>query len=188
MDNAFIRKGHGYPVTATLNAHLEPCTAFDGFTVIAAPMGEFSKADREGRCGGPFRCDYQSHAIKLATDERGSGLYILMHNGSGREVLKVPEFYDRGELKAQILAMPEPVQYGLLYMIWNTASNARSEAQSQTAHKWAEAHQDGRIRKRRRAGRVSVYVETPFERDLRTSKTNPSRISINTATGEASPA
>ena len=188
MDRAFIRKGHGYTVTATLNSHLEPCAAFDGFAVIAEPMGGFDRADREGRCGGPFRCDYQSHAIKLATDANGRGLYILMQNGSGREVLKVPEFADHGALKAALLAMPAPVLYGALYMIWNTADNARSEAEQQTAQRWADAHQDGRIRKRRRGGRVSIYIETPFERDLRTGKANPARISINTATGEAMPA
>lgn len=188
MESAFIRKGHGYTVTATLNAHLEPCTAFDGFEVIASPMGGFDRADREGRCGGPFKCDYQSHAIQLAKDSFGRGLYILMQNGSGREVLRVPEFYDRGELEAAILAMPAPVQYGLLYMIWNTASNARREAESNTAHKWAMAHAEGRIRKRRRAGRVTLHVETQFEKDLRTGKAKPARVSLDVATGELTPA
>lgn len=47
MESAFIRKGHGYTVTATLNSHLQPFTAFDGFAIIAEPMGGFDRADRE---------------------------------------------------------------------------------------------------------------------------------------------
>lgn len=187
MQSAFIRKGHGYENPSPGSGY-EPCTAFDGFTIIANPMGGNDRAGREGRCGGPFRCDYQSHVIRLARDSFGRGLYILMENGSGREVLQVPQFYDHGALEAAILAMPEPLQYGLLYMIWNTATAARSEAESATSHKWAHAYQDGRIRKRRRAGRVSIFVETEFERDLRTGKAKPGRVAINTATGEVTAA
>lgn len=181
MERAFIRKGNGY----------QSCTAFDGLTVIASPLGGFDNASRESRvfrrASGGATC-YGSHAIALATDDFGRGLYILMHNGSGREVLRVPDFFDGGDLVEHIKAMPERLQYALLYSIWNTASNARHEAQSQTAQEWAQAYQDGRIRKRRRGGRVSVYIETPFERDLRTGKANPGRVSINTATGEVAPA
>lgn len=183
MTSAFIRKGHGYENPSPGSGY-EPCTAFDGFDVIASPMGGFDRAAREGRCGGPFNCDYQSHAIQLATDKSGSGLYILMQHGGGREVLKIPEFYDRGALLAQILALSEPLQYALLYTIHATADNARREAQGQTAQRWADAFNDGRIRKRRRAGRVSVYVETEFERDLRKGIVRPSAVAIDTATGE----
>ena len=187
MQGAFIRKGHGYENPSPGSGY-EPCTAFDGFDVIASPMGGFDRVAREGRCGGPFKCDYSSHAIKLAQDSFGRGLYILMQHGGGREVLQVRDFYDHGALKAAILAMPEPVQYAMLYTLFETADNARREAESATAGKWAHAYQDGRIRKRRRAGRVSIYVETEFERDLRTGKARPGRVAINTATGEATAA
>lgn len=111
-----------------------------------------------------------------------------MENGSGREVLRVPRFHDRGDLLRSILAMPERIQYGLLKTIWSTASNARDEARKITAQRWADAYLDGRIRKTRRAGRVSLSIETPFERDLRLGKVRPNAVHIDVATGEISPA
>jgi hypothetical protein len=112
-------------------------------------------------------------------------LFILMENGGGRSVLLLPMIYDQGAARDALLSLPESVLYAVLYSAWQAADNARSEAQNGTAQQWAEAYQDGRIRKRRRAGRVSVYVETPFERDLRTGKAKPSRVAIDMATGEA---
>lgn len=153
MDAAFIRKGKGYA----------DCTAFDGLQIIANPMGGNSAADRAGRCGGPFKCDYQSHVIQLARDSFGKGLYILMQNGSGREVLRLPSFYDFGALEAHILALPEPLQYGLLYTIWQTATNARQEALQSESRKWSQAFADGHLKKRRGTTRrpAAVEIRTP---------------------------
>ncbi|TJW14408.1 MAG: hypothetical protein E5W82_10555 [Mesorhizobium sp.] len=157
---AFIRFGHGYE-----QSDRGRCEAFDGFDIIAAPLGEFDNAARESRSfprkDGRPGTTYASHAIKLARFKNtSSGLYILMHHGSGREVLAVPSFYDGGDLESVILAMPERLQYALLYTIWNTASRARYEAQNQTADKWSKAFTEKRIRQhratRQRAARVEI--------------------------------
>jgi hypothetical protein len=111
-----------------------------------------------------------------------------MHHGGGREVLQVPRFFDAGGMLAAVLAMGEREQYALLYTLYQTAENARYEANAATREAWANAHLDGRIRKRRRAGRVTVSIETEFERDLRTGKATPARVSIDAATGEVSAA
>lgn len=165
-------------------------TAFDGFDVIASPLGEFSDADRGRRVwkapGATWGTTYGSHAIKLAVEqgERGRGLFILMQHGGGRGVLSLYTGPDWQAMRDAFLAMDERTLYAVLYSVWETAERAQSHAESATASKWAHAYQDGRIRKRRRAGRVSIYVETEFERDLRTGKTSPGRVAINTATGE----
>lgn len=162
MDTAFVRFGHGYEQSARGR-----CEAFDGFEVIAAPLGGFDQAARDSRV---FRrtsgnaTTYASHAIKVAklTGTSG-GLYILMHHGGGREVLAIPTFYDGGDLEKTLLGMPERLQYALLYTIWQTARNAREQAQSETTRQWAQAFAEKRIRRRRatksRAARVEIIPE-----------------------------
>lgn len=171
-------------------------TAFDGFEILANPLGGTSTADRArrsfpGRDGGPG-VTYASHSISLAKREgarpHDRDLFILMENGGGRSVLRFPMIGDGGAAREALLSQPEPVLYALLYAIWQTADNARGDSASETAHKWAMAYNDGRIRKRRRSGQVSLYVETEFEKELRTGKAKPSRVSINAATGEVQPA
>lgn len=178
MSAAFIKFGHGYEVSDRGR-----CEAFDGFDIIAAPLhqegegwqtafGDKARESRIYRRANGNGTDYGSHAIKLArfSDFPSHGLYILMHHGGGREVLAVPKFYDGGDLEAAILAMPERLQYALLYTIWNTARNARQEAQQETAGKWAKAITEKRIRKRRKNGRVSVEIVQQWEIDLKAEK------------------
>lgn len=198
MDRAFIAFGHGYE-----RSERGRCTAFDGFDILAAPLGEpFCDADRERRIfrgiDGRTGCDYSSHTIKLAQRSGETGhadrreLFILVQHGGGREVLRLPAFYSGGlvDNRAALLALPERQLYALLYMFWSAAKNARLQAQGETRDEWARAYLDGRIRKKRQGGRISVRIESEFERDLRTGKAKPHAVSINVGTGEvtASPA
>lgn len=188
MQTIFVRTGHGYETGSRGR-----CTAFDGFDVIANPMGGTDGASREARCGGVFKCDYQSHSIRLAVmsgtnpEARHADLYILMQHGGGREVLRIPTFYDHGAFREALLAMPEPVQYATLYTIYEVASQGAAQRAGETRREWAEAFLDGRIRRKRSKGRITVSVETPFERDLRTGKAAPSAVSIDMSTGHVEP-
>lgn len=176
MQNVFVRFGHGYENHSTEGR----CTAFDGFEIIAAPLhqeGEGWKAafGNEARESRIFRrvngngTDYGSHAIKLGKAQFDGALYILMQHGGGREVLRVPQFFDGGDLAEHILSLPERLQYSLLYTIWKTAYYARSQAQAETRHEWAQAIADGRIRKHRatktRGARVEIIPQ--WEIDLK---------------------
>lgn len=166
MRSVFIRKGHGYE-----NGHEEGrCTAFDGFDIIARPLGGQDHADRERRVfhrEGGRATTYASHVIALGKERHDGALYILMHHGAGREVLRVPEFYDGGELEAAILAMPERVQYALLYSIYQTASEARAEAAMTVRQEWKAAILEGRIRKHRatklRGPKVEIISQSEAE-------------------------
>lgn len=188
MDTIFVGKGHGYETGSRGR-----CTAFDGFKIIAAPMGGTDAAGRASRCGGVFRCDYQSHSIRLAMraearlGDRPGDLYILMQHGGGREVLRIPTFYDHGAFREALLAMPEPVQYATLYTMYEIASQAGAQRAGETRREWGEAFLDGRIRRKRSKGRITLTVETPFERDLRTGKVSPTTVAIDVATGEVTP-
>ncbi len=163
MQNALIAKGHGYEVSDRGR-----CTAFDGFEIIANPLGGYDNAARESRVfhrkenGNGGTC-YGAYSIKLAKREFGQELYILMQHGGGREVWRVPQFYDGGDLAAHILAMPERLQYSLLFTLYKMAYNAHNQGASETQQTWAQAIADGRIRKRRankdRGARIEIISE-----------------------------
>lgn len=164
MNHTFITRGHGYEQSE----RYDRCTAFDGYEVIANPLGGFDKAARESRVfnrqpNGYGGTCYGSHSIQLARREGGrkNVLYLLLEHGSGREVWQVPTFYDGGELVQHILAMPERAQYALLYTLYAMGRDSRKQAQEETASKWAHAYVEKRIRKRRasRDRRASVYID-----------------------------
>jgi hypothetical protein len=171
MQNVLIRTGHGYE-----QSDRGRCEAFDGFETIAAPLhqegegwqaafGNEARASRiYNKSGVPGRgVTYGSHAIKLAKMPHDSALYILMHHGGGREVWRVPEFYDGGDLAAHIIGLPERLQYALLYTLYSLASDARRQGQTETRAEWSKAIADKRIR--RRKGRVEIIPQ--WEIDLK---------------------
>jgi hypothetical protein len=173
MESVIIARGHGY---TNQSSGRPDCTAFDGFDVIANPLGGFSDADRErrilGRVDGKAGtgCDYGSHAIKLAIREgdrpyKGSRqLFILMQHGGGRVVYAIEQMYDGGETERALLAMPEAALYGILYTLAEVADAADRAARRETAHEWAMAFHEGRIRRRRAKGaRQAIEIESEWE-------------------------
>lgn len=185
-DGGFTAKGHGYDNPSSYG--MTPCTAFDGWSVIARPLGGNSNADRDSRVfkrGDGPGVTYASHVLALAETDKGESLAILMENGSGREVLALGRGPDMAAMRTAFLAMDPRTLYAVLYSIWRTATTTRSEAASETRTQWAQAYIDERIRKKRRAGRISVSVETQFEKDMRTGAARPSAIAIDMATGKA---
>lgn len=168
----FIRSGHGYEN----HSQYGRCTAFDGYEIIGNPLGGYDAQARESRVfnrqpnGNGGTC-YGAYSIQIGRDkgagERGS-LYILMSHGAGREVWRIPDFYDGGDLKAHILAMPERLQYALLMTLYKMGSESRRQAEQETRRELYEAFVDGRIKKRKQRGsntyRVSVEDKAPAPR------------------------
>lgn len=150
MEKALIALGHGYETGSRGR-----CTAFDGFTILAAPLDGQDHASREARVfgrkeNGNGGVCYGAYTLKLARrDDSSKDLCLLVEHGGGREVWLVPSFYDGGATIEAILAMPERAQFGLLMTMYKLARNARSEAQSETRTEWAQAYVDKRIKKRR---------------------------------------
>lgn len=147
MQNVLMKKGHGYET-----GDRGRCEAFDGFEIIAAPLGGFDSADRESRVfmrASGNGTDYSSHAIKLAREPGRKDLYILMQNGGGREVWRIPTFYDGGDLAEHIQGMPERIQYALLYSLYKMGLEAMRQGQIATTIDWRLAIVDKRIRRRR---------------------------------------
>lgn len=178
MENVFIRKGHGYE-----ESDRGRCEIFDGFEIIAAPLhqeGEgwqaaFGDKARESRHfprkDGRPGVTYDSHAIKLARMPGTSrGLYILMHHGGGREVWKIPRFFDGGDLEAHIIALPERLQYALLMTIYKMGREAIDQGRAETRREWAQAFADKNIRKRKSGGSYRVEIIPQWEIDLKAKK------------------
>jgi hypothetical protein len=175
MERVIIARGHGYQ-TVNPPYVTERCTAFDGYEIIANPLGEFSAADRERRVLGRVDgkpgtgTDYGSHAIKLAVRENGGtykgsrNLFILMQHGGGRVVYAMKQMFDGGATERALLALPEAELYGILYTMAEMAEDAHRQGCRETVHRWAKAFVDKRIRKRRNG---TVEIESDWEAEAR---------------------
>lgn len=146
--------------------------SFDGYDVLAHPLP--NRDDRVFHRGesdtSRVSITYASHDVRIARPTGIGGksrLAILMHHGGGRHVL---EFYESAlPIAAALLALPEREQYALAYTLFEQADECASGARASEAKRWADAFVDGRIRKRRSAGRRYVHIETPDEKTLRLS-------------------
>lgn len=159
-ESRLVATGNGY----------QGCKAFDGYTVIAAPLPGYGNAEREARV---FRrasgngTDYGSHTMALAVRaehgvgyEGGRYLYLLVSHGAGREVWSVPQFFDGGEYERALIAMPERLQYAALYTLYKMACTSRSEGYEDARGAYVSAFVDGRLKKSRpKQGRVRVTIE-----------------------------
>jgi hypothetical protein len=158
MNATFIKKGHGYET-----GEYGRCTAFDGYTVIAAPLDGQDAAARESRVfnreanGNGGTC-YGAYTLKLAKGEYGRDKYLLVQHGGGREVWRVPAFYDGGALDEMILALPERLQYALLMTLYKIGRDSRAQAQTETRQEVFKAHVDGRLKKKKNRGTASYKV------------------------------
>lgn len=167
LQSALVAKGHGYE-----QSERGRCTAFDGFEIIANPLGGFDNASRESRI---FRPDggkpgsgtcYGSHAVYLmrATGREigGRHLYIGIHHGGGRQVWRVPTcFHYLGETLDALAAMPERALYSLLQGIVSALDDTQRSAGRAEADTWRRATLDKRVRVSRQPakGRAFVWIE-----------------------------
>jgi hypothetical protein len=155
MQTMLIATGNGY----------EGCKAFDGYEIVAAPLPGYSASEREARvfnrkADGHGGTCYGSHTISLAKQQFGSDLYLLVSHGGGREVWRVPMFYDGGDYQRALLAMPERLQYAALYTLYRMASESRREGADTTRREYNQAFVEKRLKKSRpKQGCVRVYIE-----------------------------
>ena len=166
-------KKKGSEMSVIGHNHIRKVETFDGYDIIAHPLP--ARDDRVYYPTEPDGCSagvtYASHNVMIARPTgigKKGRLAILMHHGGGRHVL---EFYE-GLLPvaSALLALPEREQYALAYTIFEQADECAMGMRAAEARRWAEAHVDGRLRKRRRGRSQQVYVETEAERAIRRSR------------------
>ena len=109
--------------------------------------------DEPGRCGGT---DSHCHHVRLV---RSSGCVdLLVRHGGGderiRSVSHSPTFVPMLE------GLSSDARYWFLLAIHHAASKASSEARQAESQRWAAAFIDKRIKRRKRGGSVSVWVES----------------------------
>lgn len=140
-----IASGNGYAEDRT----------FDPYEVVAFPLP--TRESREFT-----RVTYASHEIRLGRERGGHGFrggyVILMRNGSGSQVVTIPQPSDEGEMIAAWLAMPEKALYCTLYTVWEAATAAHREGLQETADRYAQAFVDKRLKIRRKNGRGRVEI------------------------------
>ena len=159
-----IKTGNGY----------EGCTAFDGYATLIFPL-----KTRDERVIG--NTTYASHEIRLAERDEPevfkprselTGLYLLVHHGSGRRVYRLPTTKKKIILAA-LESLGEVEQYSMLYMLYRAASDALREGYNDAAQEWAQAYSDKAIKIKRATktrGR-RITIEYKFERvDLDTGE------------------
>lgn len=106
----------------------------------------------------PVGCDYRSHSYALMRPKSGGSFVLRVDHGGGREVIAVPHFF--GEEADWLLTITdERRQYAALSTLYHMVSDTRREAASETANRYAQAFAEGRLKKRRKAGRVTVEIE-----------------------------
>jgi hypothetical protein len=165
QDAVFIRSGHGYE-----SGSYGRCDAFDGYTILAAPLPGYDAAGRDSRVfgrkeNGNGGICYGAYTVKLALKDGDymRDLFLLVQHGAGREVWRLPRFSDGGAMQAALAAMPERELFGMLLSMYKMASYARRQAEQETAQRWGQAFAEGRLKKRRAArGRPArIEIEPP---------------------------
>lgn len=103
------------------------------------------------------KIDHRSHSFKVVKAQYG-GTYLLVRHGGGDERMQI-------DYSNRIAKCFEPLdsdtRYYLLRRMYESLSDAKRGAASETATKYAQAFAEGRLKKRRRNHRVYVEIEPP---------------------------
>ncbi len=105
--------------------------------------------DGPGRCGG-----IDSHCHHFRIVKHYSSYDLLVRHGGGDERIRIGGC--RNATVQTILALSENDRYWMCQMIDDTARHASREAVQKNDSRWRIAFLDGRLKKRKRQGRVSV--------------------------------
>lgn len=172
VNSAFVASGHGYEISERGR-----CEAFDGFEILANPLGGFDNASRASRSfpgkSGPG-VTYDSHAVYLmrrkgdAGDKWASGrdYFVAVHHGGGRYIWRLPACHNyQAETLDALLAMPERALYSLLWGIIEALDDTKRAAEQDTAQAWRRATLGKRVKVSRQPakGRAFVWIEPARE-------------------------
>lgn len=133
---------------------------FTPYTVVASPLP--TREARSWRSGvTDAGVTTASHSLQLATDKNGAP-FILVEHGGGREVhaLSYGTWGVPAAALAGLASLPERELYAVLYSIHDMITKAAAAARDQTALRYGHAFLQGRMKKRKRRGSVSLHIET----------------------------
>ncbi len=161
LTGALVATGHGYE-----KSERGRCEAFDPYEIIANPLGEWSEADRERRTfagkSGPG-VTYGSHALYLMRRKDAPpgerDLFIAVHNGSGRQIWRIPACFNYAAETADALcSMPERALYSLLYGIVDALDTTKRAAEEATSAEWRRATLEKRVKVSRQPAKSRAFV------------------------------
>lgn len=133
---------------------------------------------------------YASHSYALAAGAQTwtqRRLFLLVEHGGGTEIVDLHD--TTGHARASFLGIADDrALYILLASVHHAMTDHIHAAVAEERNRWAQGYLAGRIRKSRpRRGRVTVRVETEFERDLRRGRAEPRSVTIDLVAGEIRP-
>lgn len=118
---------------------------------------------------------YRSHWLIFVLN--GRDYAILVRHGGGQERHKLWH----GESLRKALAFLDPDdRYLALYSIYDVISKTAREAARDSSHAMQRAFLDGRMKKRRRNGGLTVYIE-PAEPEMGTHSSVPVKVKESAA-------
>lgn len=129
-------------------------TPAEGDTVLYSEHGRVMPGSGDGSIVGRG-IDCRSHSFKLVKAEYG-GAYLLVKHGGGEERIKLG--WNHKRLAAIFDPLDSDARYWLLHTFLTFHDDVQREASQSTATRYAEAFAEGRLKKRRRNGRVIVEI------------------------------
>jgi len=129
----------------------------EGDTVLFAEHGRILPGSGDGSIIGRG-VDCRSHSFKLVRPRYGRGVDLLVRHGGGDERFEVDH---SGRIVAAFEPLDSDARYWLLHTLHNLHRRAADDARTRTANRYAQAFAEGRLKKRRRNGRVFVEIAEP---------------------------
>jgi hypothetical protein len=134
---------------------------FSDFEVLAHPCAERESRifyRQEAHRAEPTGVCYRAYSLQLARGYSSRDLVILVEHGGGREAVHLHSIY--GVEADWLLSITDERRlYAALWTLYKTASDADRAARHDTATEYAQAFAEGRLKKRRKYGRVRVEME-----------------------------
>lgn len=137
---------------------------FTPYTVARFPL-----PDRDARVWDKTDRDpgttYGAYALQLAKGERGEPV-ILVEHGGGREIVPLGHG-GKASLREQAFQTLAAIEddralFAVLFTLYDARSKAERAAREETAQRYGKAFLEGRMKKRRKGGFITLQIEMGY--------------------------
>lgn len=122
--------------------------------------GDVLLIDEPGRVfkggGALWGTCYQSHYLRVVRSEYGS-LTLLVKHGAGEERIHLDSTRSKRAIEG-IQKLDSDTRYSVLYTLYALHRDTNRNTRDQTAALYTGAFLEGRLKRRRKGGRVTAYI------------------------------
>ena len=126
-----------------------------GDTVLFSEHGRIMPGSGDGSIAGRG-VDCRSHSFKVVRARFG-GTYLLVRHGGGDERIEIS--YDHKRVMLMFEPLDSDARYWLMHTLLSLYHDTKRAAEQETGQKYAQAFAEGRLKKRRKAGRAWVEIQ-----------------------------